>query len=694
VNRATGVAVGVAGSRAGTRWAALLLLLAVCAPGCGQDAGQGDGRDVSTNLAPTTNIVNPTLRGEGASYNLLVSWSAYDEDGSISGFEIALDDTAGAWTFTTAYDSVFVFESANCCVPDTTIFPDGSVRIDSLYRDSHTLFVRAIDNEGTEDPTPERTSFTSTTITPETVILRGPKDFTVTAKTVIFEWEGRDRDGEIAGYQYRLISGPGYLEIPTLPTGIADSAWTYVPADCTLIRLTNLSTSSGTGSDQRGKHRFAVVAVDNAGAVERTMDDIVNTRDWESVETIGGSLVITSNVMGSRTGINTFEGQVFEGARLSFDWRGDAALYGGEIQCYSYAFDQRETFSGCDLRSTHYPPGARDFIPSLGSHTLFVRAFDDAGQTIEANFTFVVLRIPPADDRRILLVDDFNDGDGGGGRSLPEDPTEDAFWDSILADQRYTPFNVDNDNDLPSGRVLANATTVIWYVDVESNALTTSNLATAFRNALGPYVSAGGNLILCGTQATNAFTPDNSWDPATVDLLGCAHGREGKETYGPVPWLPGWSLDWFPAFCDSSEHFVHDFFKIRRSFYHPTDDQLDSLVATGVALPGGALLPTLGVDWSKQAPGYLNERFGLQDCEHYELREFDAQGGRIAYPLWTHLAVDGTQRGIAGVFVPADAARGRGHVIVLGFPPFFFDTIEMQEVFRTLLGLCGEVPVS
>jgi hypothetical protein len=668
---------------------AALTALALAMAGCGDDEGNRPELFPSSNQPPSTSIVNPRLAGEEATYNLLVAWSAYDEDGTIAGFEIAIDDTIGAnpWTFTAEYDSLFIFESSTCCVPDTTIFPDGTVEIDSLFRDFHTLFVRAVDNEGMEDPSPDRISFNSTTITPETVILRGPRDFTVTAKTVIFEWEGRDQDGEIAGYQYRLISGPGYLELPALPSGVDDPAWTYVPADCTVIRLTNLSTSSGQGDDIRGKHRFAIVAVDNAGAAERTMDDIVNTRDWESVETIGGSLVITSNVIGSRIGINNFEGQVFEGTRLSFTWRGDASLYGGEIQCYSYAFDQREVFSACDLRSIAFPPGLPDFVPPLGSHTLFVRAFDDAGQTIESNFTFVVLRGPRdilPEERRILVIDDFDDGDGGGGISFPEDPTEDAFWDSLLVGYQYGRFQVEDIRDIPTPRLIGAASTLIWYTDVES-ALQNSNNPAEFKNPIGPYIGAGGNLILCGTTTTDALTPDNSWNPQFIELPGCPHGTNGgRSTYSPVPWLTGGrSLDWFPAFCDSADNFVYDFLKVSRSFNDDTASQLDSIVTTGVPLPGGAVVPTLGVEWAKRLG--LSERFGLTECEFYELR--DAPG---VVPLWEFMAVDGGTRGIAGLYVPADPARGRGHIVLLGFPPYFFNEQGMREAFRAFLDAFGE----
>ena len=651
----------------------LLAVLAAAFAGCSDDT-EPQGIFPDSNLLPTTQIVNPVLGGDNVTYNLLVSWRANDEDGTISGFEFAIDDTA-EWTFTTEYDSQFVFPAAECCAPDTTILDQpgtqDSVIIDSLFIGYHTLFVRAVDNEGARDPSPDFITFNSTTITPETVILRGPSanSFQVTARTVILEWEGRDRDGVVVAYRYKLDEAP----------------WTEVGADCTLVRLTNLTTSQFVG-DTRGFHRFTVYSIDNAGAIERILTEPENIRRWESVAEIGGSLRIDSNVMGSRQGVNDLEGQIFEGTRLFFDWRGDASLYGGLVQCYAHSYDNPSVFSACDIDNTHFPPGQPYYVPPRGGHTLFVRAFDDAGQTINANFEFVVLPGPGSIDsleRQILYVDDFSAGTGSSAGSFPPDPQEEAFWDTLLTGFPHLKFDAEAGNDIPSARIIGQASTLIWYVDDGGTQLETSNQPDNFRNPIGPYVNAGGNLIICGNTPTDAFTPDNFFEPGAEELPNCPHVP--RNTYGGGDG----SLHWYPARCDTGLHFVYDFFKNEESFYRSATDYLRTLVSEGQLMPDGLPLPNLTIEVGKRGvrpdDGVpLFEIQGLEAVEQYEPR---IDSGVI--PLWRFQDyVTGDIRRISAIYIPKSGTRG--HILLLGFSPYFFNTEEIQEIFKRFLIMFGE----
>lgn len=645
-------------------------------------AGCGEGPDedrlalfTRENLAPTTEIVNPELSGEETTYNLLVSWRGYDEDGTIVGFQIAVDDTS-AWDFTTAFDSLFVFESEACCVQDTTVEPGGRVTLDSLAFGVHTLFVRAVDNTGVEDRTPDHITFTSTNIFPETVILRGPsqgRPNDITAQTVVLEWEGRDEDGVVVAYRYKLDDKP----------------WVSVDGDCTFVRFTNLTTAEFIG-DTRGFHDFTVISIDNAGAVERTIDPQLNTRHWESVKEISGRLDINSNVMGSRFGVNTIEGQVFEGTRLSFNWRGDASIYGGIVQCYQYAYDQQEVFSSCDLSAIQFPPERPDFVPPIGSHTLFVRAFDDAGQTLRANFSFVVLRGPGSIDpvnRKVLYVDDYNEGNTGSGLLYPNDRPEDAFWDSVLVGYPRRNFDADLERDVPTARILGEASTVVWYLDFEGTQLATSNDPSRFRNPLGPYLNAGGNVILCGFTIMDNFTPDNNFDSIDVRQPGCIHDTRGTYAGGDR------SLNFYPAFCDTGLHFVYDAFKVRRSFRELQSSHLRRLKS--LKPPEFPDLPDLDLDVRKRGamplPGrFYFEVYGLEEVEHYELRQISPDDPDKVIPLWNYISVAGEDKGVAAFYVPKSQRTGRGHVIVLGFPPYFFETEKVKQVFHDFLDRFGE----
>jgi hypothetical protein len=652
-------------------WRSTLLLLlvglsAAAVAGCGRGLDPDRGRIPSGNLPPTTSIVNPTLSGDETTYNLLVSWKGYDEDGTVAGFEVAVDETS-SWRFTTSFDSLFVFRAEQCCVTDTIESEDGSTRLDSLAFRFHRLFVRALDNEGAEDRSPEALAFTATNVFPTTVLLRGPSPTgsgQITAPTVIFEWEGRDSDGVVAGYRYRLDDRP----------------WIAVGADCTRVRFTNLSTAEFV-DDPRGKHAFAVLSIDDAGADERFIEEPRNRRRWESVADIRGTLEILSNVMGSRSGLSQDEGQIFEGTAVSFTWRGDASLYGGIVLCYQYAYDQRQVFSGCDLGSTRFPVDRHDFVPTIGSHALFVNAFDDAGQKIEGGFPFVVL--PVTSDHRLLFVDDFDNGGSGGTEVYPGDPVEDAFWDSVFAGYARTAFDAAAMRDIPSIRLVAEASTLIWYVDDEDTWLDTSSRPEQYRNPMRSYVNAGGNLIVCGSLVTDPLTPDNYFVPE--DQIGgqCLHRPQHTYRGGER------ELNWFPAPCDEDVHLVYDVFQVSQSINEIAQQTL--LESLRSLRPD--IVPDLALDLDKRGddPGGvpLLSR-GLEACEQYVLPGFPIGDPEAAIPLWTFVDVLGRERRVCGLLVPASARTGRGNVVLLGFPPYYFKTDEMQSVFRALLDRFGE----
>ena len=74
---------------------------------------------------------------------------------------------------------------------------------------------------------------------------------------------------------------------------------------------------------------------------------------------------------------------------------------------------------------------------------------------------------------------------------------------------------------------------------------------------------------------------------------------------------------------------------------------------------------------------------GLELCEQYDLR---ASGGAI--PLWRVRTDEGEVRRVCAAYLPKTGTAG--HVVVLGFSPYFFDTVQMQQVFRRLLIMFGE----
>ncbi|MFN0149267.1 MAG: hypothetical protein ACKVU1_00980 [bacterium] len=654
------------------RRSSVTLVLALAAIALLGISGCGDNDDgfLAPNIPPTTAIVDPILSGEAVTYFLRVSWRGDDPDGQLAGFQIAVDDTA-VWRFTSSAESLFAFQTPNCCAPDTTVMPDSSIAIDSVAFGAHTLFVRAVDARGAEDPSPAQISFNATTLIPEAVIVRGPSasgGIGLTPTVVVFGWQGVDIDGWISGYRYKLDDAP----------------WVSVGADCTSVRFTYLSVAGWPG-DLSGIHEFTVLAVDNAGAVERAIDTPENFRRWEAADIAPGTLCITSNVMGEICGAVSYSRQVAEGTPLWFSWRADASAYGARVLCYAYSFDGA-AFSPCQGRATRFPAEGT-WTAQIGSHDLRVRAFDDAGLSVELAFPFDALVIDhgPPNDRRVLYVDDFALGTGSTGDTYPTDLKEEAFWDTLLFGFNSTRFDAELEDDVPTQRIIRSNSTLIWYVDDDSQ----------LERALGPgatpaflrdYVRGGGNLILCGSIPTAAFAPDNHFDPDVIGHPACPHSP--RYTHGG----PERSLDWFPAFCDTDFTFVFDDLGIARSFYDETRDDLRTLKSEGVMLSDGSVLPDLTIDSGKR--GVLEsgtpifDALGLEQCEQYEPVTL-GDPTRDPIPLWRFVDSNGETKRVCAYYWPRTELRG--HVLVLGFSPYFFDTLEMQGVFRALLTMFGEV---
>ena len=188
------------------RWggfgALVALICGVVLAGCERD----DTVQVDRNRPPETFITqgpepsfDPT-RPTQVFYRVHLYWRGEDVDGTIAGFRFAIDDTtaADAWKWTTKTDSIFRFES-------------GAAGQD------HTFLIRAIDNEGKQDATPDTIRFRSLTPFAPTVAYQNDQirvtndagtftglssgDTVLMNSTVDFIWSGADQDGEILSWE-------------------------------------------------------------------------------------------------------------------------------------------------------------------------------------------------------------------------------------------------------------------------------------------------------------------------------------------------------------------------------------------------------------------------------------------------------------------------------------------------------------
>lgn len=151
------------------------------------------------NKEPETAVTSGPVDSSDAFYRVHLFWKGFDTDGMIRGFEYAVDDTSRneLWIPTVKTDSVFVFNTAT----------DGS----QLQRRYHRYFVRAIDNEGKEDPSPAVIEFfAETEAAPRSILLAD------TANRMV-----------VIGTKVYLAGGENGLDVFDLGGGDVDRVTTY-----------------------------------------------------------------------------------------------------------------------------------------------------------------------------------------------------------------------------------------------------------------------------------------------------------------------------------------------------------------------------------------------------------------------------------------------------------------------------------
>ncbi len=217
------------------------LALILVAAGCRRD----DSVQVDRNLPPETYITqgpdvspNPDDPTD-IFYRAHLFWRGEDDDGTVAGFRFAIDDTVASdsWVYTTQTDSIFRFPVSNL----------GSLE--------HLFLIRAVDNLGKQDETPDTLRFESFTVAnptarflPELSIVNGvqrllePGDTVRIFSDVTLFWTGDDLDGEVVGWE-------SLFNLQIIPTEHA-------------VEERSRSFEDLTSAD----HALSVSAVDDAGA--------------------------------------------------------------------------------------------------------------------------------------------------------------------------------------------------------------------------------------------------------------------------------------------------------------------------------------------------------------------------------------------------------------------------------------------
>jgi hypothetical protein len=593
------------------------------------------------NQPPETTLSFSPGEGDTANYRVRMNWFGWDPDGEIAYFRTKWDEED--WQTVVNTDSVFLVSASGDTVDEERGY------------EYHTFAVKAVDNEGAEDDSPEEVAFTAYTIVPNTRILRGPSG--VTGPMFTFEWQGSDRDGVVVGYHYRLWAY----------TGEAGHPWGDEPIYAS--DFLGPDVTSWTSGPYDGLHKFEVWATDDAGASDLTPA----TRQFTCNSALAGpKLYLSSNVFGSYV----FQGPVwsssfnlptpiFAGERLRFFWLASADDYGGEVLGYRHAYDDTSTWPAWSLFDTRY-----QVIPTLGRHSLYVSALDNANVMTRARIYFDV--VEASLDDYILIVDDYNWLENQAVWGTDADRS--TFYDHLLAGSARDRFewepseHTDSDGARPPDvDALRGASTVIWYADSEQTTLRRLfDPNRAAYNALAGYLRVGGNLIMCGSKILEQVTYDQyPIEIAADDTSQAAVFVRDYLHIGAAENSGNWankSSPWTYGYC----------------FY--------GAVPTDTLLFSPMYIDSLGKWWEAYGgnigPNYRHG--GLPQVE--KLTVYQGTAVEI-FNIDSYLNMNFEGRPCAVMYLSGDS---HGNVAYFGFPFYYLQTDQVQANMDVLLRLFGE----
>lgn len=529
-------------------------------------------------------------------------WSGYDPDGRVAGYQWKLSnngtdginvqdtltfdpvtgDTLNPWHTIVSTDSTFLVTAD---IPDFPRDPEGSGR---SYQ-THTFFVRAIDEDGGVDDSPALVSFTSTTLLP-TIQITGPSSIPLQTETVqlpptvTFLFEGTDPDfttgiptqmrylwkpallpnGDYAGTETDVENNIDFL------VDFEDSLWTpwrrYDPDDETR-RVTLADRARLDAEGERIFYIFAMQARDTAGAVSigrRYARQIANVAISVS---LAPRLRVLETFLGEVRGSGpnvTLSTDVAAGQELNFSWSADASGYAGEIVSFRYGWDVTDVNDPNDPNWA-LPPGnssqhrrAQPIAFSSGVHTLTVEVRDNSDQLSRASITVSVVPVPdPADQLPLLLVDDVLDGNSfswpdQSGIPRDRDAYRDDFWRGVLggpggvAGWDSLAHTVDSEEQQLDYREVVRYRALVWSSRWASQS---TYIASQFRPSGGnqdvgdqdqyiwltPYQESVGNVLLTGNRVMNNFLAQSAFELPIVFQSREGNRLTGYETVRDTP---------------------------------------------------------------------------------------------------------------------------------------------------------------
>ncbi|UCE01519.1 MAG: hypothetical protein JSW67_09515 [Candidatus Latescibacterota bacterium] len=442
------------------RWIIALLATTVTLVGCGDNELGVDKR--RPNAPPETVLASgPPDSTDGTVYKVQLFWSGSDRDGTIDHFDFIMVDhppirnhidgdpndddptrvvvtvpelTDPRWVGTAATDSTFITLADTLRReprPGDEELPD-DVR-ETPYERWHTFFVRAVDNEGVPDPTPDYRSFNSANIAPLvnlTEPIQAGVEFTG-PPVIVFNWDGVDEVGDgtfkdpVAARHVMITSAidisrdPKYTSFPdslySLPTSYQWTSWRrwdLIDGSGKRAVVTNLK-QVGEPPPGSGFYVFAVQAMDEAGAITPVFDWTTPGKNNCSLVRVSGAVGPLLTVQEEFLGTQTFVGgsrpvqlDIAAGQPLNFTWSADATRYGGEIVAFRYGWNIRnpENDQEWDQNWSASARRAPTRTFASGAHRFRVEVRDNAETITSAEYELTVHTVTRTRD--LLWVDD------------------------------------------------------------------------------------------------------------------------------------------------------------------------------------------------------------------------------------------------------------------------------------------------
>ncbi|MEZ5064535.1 MAG: hypothetical protein R3B81_07340 [bacterium] len=498
-------------------------------------------------------------------------------------------------------------------------------------------------------------------------ITLGPNHLGIWSPNVPFEWQA---DPAADHYEWTLARTADYLKetgsdiavITEIISWLTDRPGWTATTDLG-IEFSDLETSSNGDL-----WIFAVRSVDGDGAAAGLMAP-TNFRIFRVLTNVSGPLVsLQSNLGGCWSSADaTTSANIFR-TGLRFTWQASPGSSGSPPVLTEWAIGSPENWTPADEGGGVFPPeGEAPWIPDAGPVTFWVRTHDLAGFERVLGIELNVLE--PRGRGVLAVIDTPTTGalESDGAVSSDYDARElELVTNEWLGNRDLTVLPARGQSDVLDAEVLARVSTIVWVhgasaFDGDSSTLrhTVSTIAPDL-SLLASWRQAGGNLVICGVNPTDALRylarPDCGADYALNDPIDFAATLDSPDY---IPHLAATQLAW-----GSTEQVV------RNTVSSPT---LQLAVARSQR-PGW---PDLPFDPSTVPNGSSVQGFGYYD-----------RGISPLAPAEVVYTADDTGSPIA---IAQLAGPGRhGSTVVLGFHPFFVDPTAAGALFDVMLDSFGE----